>query len=570
MINMEKLENNYPIKEIFENKKLKQNKIPLNYNEKIAKQENINEEQENYNNKMNNIKSKIMKVNIPKVEIIIDKVDQNDNKEQKTINNENNKNEEQNFKKDKENLHKNIIKWNTITQYNIIDEKEKEENIDLKQLNQTMENKIIQDSINNKNMIISKRKIKSNDINDKNNIISDFKKEIKVGNIKRIKPKFVKSTTNTSVHTKPKTYNNHNLDKKSKKNSINKTDKIDKSTENNLKNNINQDKDYKKIEGNNVLYKSLDQNYFQKIKEMFPQKKEISNSQIIPIPQQKSETYFNPNDFKILEVLGEGEYGKIYLVQWVYNNNQYYAMKKEIFTNEEELKKSQNITKIVKDFLKNTNSLGVIKIYGDMCQKINNTYNYYVLMERSERDMEQELIIRCNNNYQFYTETDLINVLCQLILVLAELQKNNIAHRDIKPQNILIIEGRYKLSDFGEAIIIKNNSPIIQEIRGTELYMSPILFFGLRQKLQQVQHNVYKSDVFSLGLCILLAATFNYDSLVAIRELTDMNQIQNLLMYYLSGRYSWNVISFLMRMLEVDENKRPDFIQLESMLVKKQ
>ena len=208
-------------------------------------------------------------------------------------------------------------------------------------------------------------------------------------------------------------------------------------------------------------------------------------------------------------------------------------MKKEIFTNEEELKKSQNITKIVKDFLKNTNSLGVIKIYGDMCQKINNTYNYYVLMERSERDMEQELIIRCNNNYQFYTETDLINVLCQLILVLAELQKNNIAHRDIKPQNILIIEGRYKLSDFGEAIIIKNNSPIIQEIRGTELYMSPILFFGLRQKLQQVQHNVYKSDVFSLGLCILLAATFNYDSLVAIRELTDMNQIQNLLMYYL-------------------------------------
>ena len=190
-------------------------------------------------------------------------------------------------------------------------------------------------------------------------------------------------------------------------------------------------------------------------------------------------------------------------------------------------------------------------------------------MERSERDMEQELIIRCNNNL-FYTENDLINVLCQIILVLAELQKNNIAHRDIKPQNILIMEGRYKLSDFGEAIIIKNNSPIIQEIRGTELYMSPILFFGLKQKLQQIQHNVYKSDVFSLGLCILLAGTLNYDSIIAIRELTDMSQIQYVLIYYLSGRYSQNLISFLMRMLEVDENKRPDFIQLESMLVKKQ
>ena len=313
-------------------------------------------------------------------------------------------------------------------------------------------------------------------------------------------------------------------------------------------------------------------NYLEKKKEMpRPPKKEISISQRIeiPIPQQKSKEYFNPNDFKMLQVLGEGEYGKIYLVQWIKNNNQYYAMKKEIFTNEEELKKSQNITKIVKNFLKKTNSLGVIKIYGDMCQKMNNTYNYYVLMERSERDMEQELIIRCNNNYQFYTETDLINILCQLIFVLAELQKNNIAHRDIKPQNILIIQGRYKLSDFGESIITKNNNPISQEIRGTELYMSPILFFGLKQKLQQIQHNVYKSDVFSLGLCILLAGTFNYDSIVSIRELTDMNKIHYVLMYYLSGRYSHNLILFLLRMLEVDENKRPDFIQLESMLVKK-
>ena len=32
---MEKLENNYPIKKIFENRKLKQNKVPLNENEKI-------------------------------------------------------------------------------------------------------------------------------------------------------------------------------------------------------------------------------------------------------------------------------------------------------------------------------------------------------------------------------------------------------------------------------------------------------------------------------------------------------------------------------------------------------
>ena len=81
-------------------------------------------------------------------------------------------------------------------------------------------------------------------------------------------------------------------------------------------------------------------------------------------------------------------------------------------------------------------------------------------------------------------------------------------------------------------------------------------------------HNPYKSDVFSLALCMLLLATFNYDSLVKIRELVDMTKITNIVNGFLSVRYSQNFISFLMPMLEVDENKRPDFIDLENKLVK--
>ena len=189
-------------------------------------------------------------------------------------------------------------------------------------------------------------------------------------------------------------------------------------------------------------------------------------------------------------------------------------------------------------------------------------------MEKAERDMEQELKIRCNSLI-FYTETDLINILTQLILVCSQLQKNNIAHRDIKPQNILIVKGLYKLSDFGEAIVLKTKENIMQIIKGTELFMSPILFFGLKHKCEKVKHNAYKSDVFSLGLCILLAATLNYDSICQIREVNDMNKIKDVIIYFLSLRYSINFISFLLTMLEIDENKRPDFIQLEKMIAKK-
>ena len=84
----------------------------------------------------------------------------------------------------------------------------------------------------------------------------------------------------------------------------------------------------------------------------------------------------------------------------------------------------------------------------------------------------------------------------------------------------------------------------------------------------QVQHNTYKSDVFSLGMCILYAATLSDDCLYDIRELTDMNMIKNILESYLYKRYSIGFIRLLLCLLEINEKKRPDFIQLENIISK--
>jgi len=109
---------------------------------------------------------------------------------------------------------------------------------------------------------------------------------------------------------------------------------------------------------------------------------------------------------------------------------------------------------------------------------------------------------------------------------------------------------------------------VVQRVRGSELYMSPILFNGLRAKVIHVRHNTYKSDVFSLGMCFLLAACLNYDGLVEIRELNDMRQKEMILNKYLSGRYSPKCISILLLMLQTEEIDRPDFILLESAIKK--
>ena len=93
--------------------------------------------------------------------------------------------------------------------------------------------------------------------------------------------------------------------------------------------------------------------------------------------------------------------------------------------------------------------------------------------------------------------------------------------------------------------------------------MSPILFNGLRLKLTTVSHNTFKSDVFSLGMCIFFASTLTFNSLCDIRELNEMKLIKEQLIKYLSVRYSNKLINILYEMLQVNEDNRPDFISLE-------
>ena len=270
---------------------------------------------------------------------------------------------------------------------------------------------------------------------------------------------------------------------------------------------------------------------------------------------------FDPNEFTILKQIGEGTYGKIYLTLWMKNNKKY-AMKKEKIKGSEALKKNKEKTKIVTNFIKKTGSKGVIKIYGDLVKKKGNEYHYYVLMEMADKDWEKELFDR-QKYKQFYSEKELFIIMNQLIKTLSLLQKNHITHRDVKPQNVLISNGIYKLSDFGEARKLVRTGVIVSRVRGTELYMAPILFHGLRLKLIQVSHNTYKSDVFSFGMCIFFASTLTFNSLCDIRELSDMRLIKEQLIKYLSGRYSFKLINILYEMLQVEENNRPDFITLE-------
>ena len=282
---------------------------------------------------------------------------------------------------------------------------------------------------------------------------------------------------------------------------------------------------------------------------------------------------FNIEDFKFIKQIGEGTFGKIYSTEWNKNGKEY-AMKKMYLKNKSEIKRNKEQTDLVYNFLRKTGNNGVLKIYGSQCKEIdesteeskdnkNYEYNFYVLMELAELDWEKEINKR-KVSKKYYTEGEIYKIMRQLIKSFAELQKNFITHRDIKPQNILIVNGNYKIGDFGEAKITDGNSIIKQSIKGTELYMSPILFTALNKRQSIIIHNTFKSDVFSLGMCLFLAATLTFKCLYDIREIKDSKVIKKILEKYLIVKYSYNFVNILVKMLEVDENLRPDFIELEN------
>ena len=275
---------------------------------------------------------------------------------------------------------------------------------------------------------------------------------------------------------------------------------------------------------------------------------------------------FNIEDYIFNRKLGQGSYAVIYSVTKKDDKeNKKVALKKII------AKTLTEIDKLSKEFelVYSCNHPNIMKIYGICIRMLDQTtYALYVLMELSHGDWEKEIRMHLRNNKN-YTESELINILRQLTGALLFMQQNlKISHRDIKPQNILLFpDGFYKIADFGEAKEAKLSKQL-NTLRGTELYMSPALYSGLKNEKNDVNHDPYKSDVFSLGLCFFYASTLNFELLYQLREIYNSKKLNGLIQQTLNKKYSSTYIYILSHMLEIDEYERFDFPHLVEYLDK--
>ena len=410
----------------------------------------------------------------------------------------------------------------------------------------------------------------------------------KLNNSKRIKKLIISSSQSEEKHKKiqkQKTLNERAIyndkDINVKKNNDNETEnnientikvrpktKINVNLNNNLKNKNNViSLGNKQNEGDETKVKKMVKNNTNK--NTFKERKKIVKD-------------FNSDDYNILNMLGEGTFSQIFLVENI-KTHEKFALKKMTATKMEDLEEKKKEFEFILKLTSENDKLNLVKIFGTQMKKLDK-FNLvlYILMEAANSDWETELKNR-HYSKDFYTEDQLKNILFSLVQTFAILQKKGISHRDVKPQNILCFgNGVYKITDFGEAKANQNSifekstlkfnfcqDTSVQTIRGTELYMSPILFNALRNSnVEDLQYNAYKSDVFSLGLCFLLSGCLSYRPLSELRDLRDNSKIKVLIEKYFKDRYSKKFVEVINSMLQLDEKDRPDFIELENMIKK--
>ena len=122
-----------------------------------------------------------------------------------------------------------------------------------------------------------------------------------------------------------------------------------------------------------------------------------------------------------------------------------------------------------------------------------------------------------------------------------------------------------KISGFGESKKIRDEE---FSIAGTLSYLSPILREAYRnlqkgKKKLRINHDPYKSDVFSLGLVLIYMTSFK-----RIDNILDLNILSKEIekaIFKISERY--HRIKILLReMLQMEESNRPRFTELNRML----
>uniref|UniRef100_A0A8C6LJZ6 Ribosomal protein S6 kinase n=1 Tax=Nothobranchius furzeri TaxID=105023 RepID=A0A8C6LJZ6_NOTFU len=203
----------------------------------------------------------------------------------------------------------------------------------------------------------------------------------------------------------------------------------------------------------------------------------------------------DPSQFQLLKVLGQGSYGKVFLVRKIrgVDRGQLYAMK---VLKKATLKVRDRVrSKMERDILAEVNHPFIVKLHyafqtegklylildflrgGDLFTRLSKELSCkkHVAAAGSSFLMHDSKYIFISSPVQvMFTEEDVKFYLAELALALDHLHSLGIIYRDLKPENILLDEdGHIKITDFGLSKEAIDHDKRAYSFCGTIEYMAP-------------------------------------------------------------------------------------------------
>ena len=179
-----------------------------------------------------------------------------------------------------------------------------------------------------------------------------------------------------------------------------------------------------------------------------------------------------------------------------------------------------------------------------------------IVMEHADGGDLQKRINKAKTSRTNISEETVLNWFTQICLGMKHIHDRKIIHRDIKAQNIFLMEkdNSIRLGDFGVARVLDYTVAKAQTQVGTPYYIAPEILKG--------RAYTNKADIWSMG--ILLYEVCALDVPIKAANLHDLyKRIMNFRRVpALPRTYSKNVKELIEGMLNVDASKRPSVADL--------
>lgn len=193
--------------------------------------------------------------------------------------------------------------------------------------------------------------------------------------------------------------------------------------------------------------------------------------------------------YKILKMLGKGSFGKVYMASQVLTNRVVAIKCLDKKAVKEESRKNKILHELLM-FKSLSDHANIVQIYEVFENK---KYFFFVMEYASGGDLLQLMKRKCR-----LSESYARGIFIQLVRGLRHIHSKKILHRDIKLDNILLIdcegELKAKICDFGVSRFI-NDHEVINEQCGTPAYIAPEI-------IKRKGYKGFGADIWSLGVLL--------------------------------------------------------------------